>query len=119
MLRLLFSILFFGVVALSITRICTAKDWPLAIGLAIGVVGQIIGRITMSVLAGVLIANQVTFGAIAVFMPMLGMLFPLVLAWMLPPFRDRRQEWLDAHPRCSRCGAQTAVSTPVCEKCKS
>lgn len=119
MLGLLTSILVFGFVAVSATRICTGKDWPLAMGLAIGVVGQLIGRIAMSILVDIFIANKLTFGAIVVFLPILGMLFPLLLAWMLPPYRNGPQEWLDAQPRCSRCGAQTTVSTPVCEKCVS
>ena len=117
MLGPLISILVFGFVAVTATRMCTAKDWPLSVGLTIGIGGQIVGRIAMSIVAGVLIANESPLGILFLLVPILGMLFPLLLAWMLPHHRNRKQEWLDSHPHCSRCGAPTAVFTPICDKC--
>ncbi len=79
----LISILVFGFVAVSATRICTAKDWSLSVGLAIGIGGQILGRIVMSIFAGVLIANDSPLGLLIILVQILSMLFPLVVAWML------------------------------------
>jgi hypothetical protein len=103
------------------TIICVRKGHSLRTGIILGVILQPVGRLLAMAASPLMGAMGVEAFAITfVFSPLLGCIFPLVVASLLPIDTTGNPQESDEIPKlvpCRQCGRENAVSSRICPRC--
>ena len=114
------SLIIFVVVVVFTIRICARKEWPLWVGLGLGVFGQILGRTAFLFLALVIASIAPPLAVIALLAPFVGILTPIVIAHALPSRglgMGEGETEVTGEIACPHCGRVVAATTKVCPRC--